>query len=133
MPAATTYSYNPEAIHRLSELEFKICSYQGCACQAKWIEEYLDLGLAHANSSPNAWQANSIQRLFNTLLKAIRNPQASSSWRYQCLDYLYQPYFVLKQLYQQQPLRKCYLCNLLRSYNEVQPFTNKLDRQLRRI
>src|SRR5690554_6039239 len=61
MPAATIYSYNPEAIHRLSELEFKICSYQGCACQARWIEEYLDLGLAHANSSPNAWQANSTQ------------------------------------------------------------------------
>ncbi len=130
MTASTVFSYDTEALHRLSELEFIICSYQGCSCQAGWIEEYLDLGLSYAGSSPKAWQANSIQRLFNTLIKAIRNPQASTLWRYQCLEYLYQPFFVLKQLYQQPQLKKCYLCDLLRCYNEVQPYANKLDRPL---
>lgn len=133
MAVSTFYSYDTEALHRLDELEFKICSYQGCSCQAQWIEEYLDLGLAYADTSPKAWQANSIQRLFNTLVAAIRNPNASTLWRYQCIEYLYQPFFVLKQLYQQPPLKKCYLCNLLRSYNEVQPYANKLDRSLHRF
>ena len=120
MSSSVIHSQNTEALHRLNELELQICSYQGCACQARLLEEYLDIGLEYAGSSPKAWQANFMQRLFNTLVKAIQNPGASKRWRNQCLDYLYQPFFVLLHLYQQAPLKKCYLCGLIQSYNEIQ-------------
>lgn len=128
MTVTTLFPYEIKALHRLIELEHTIGTYQGCECQAHWIEEYLDLGLYCADKSPKAWQANAVQRLFNTLINAIRNPNASSFWRNQCFEYLYQPFFVLQQLYQQSDIQKCYLCNLLRSYNEAQPYSNKLDR-----
>lgn len=120
MSLPVIHSNNSATLHRLTELELQICNYQGCSCQARLLEEYLDLGLEYAHSSPPPWQANSIQRLFNTIVKAIQSPCTSRSWRQQCLDYLYQPFFVLLQLYQQQPLKKCYLCGLIQSYNAVQ-------------
>lgn len=120
MSSSFIHSQNTEVLLRLNELELQICSYQGCSCQAVLLEEYLDIGLDFAHTSPKPWQANFIQRLFNTLISAIQSPSASAAWRHQCLDYLYQPFFVLLQLYQQSPFKKCYLCGLIRSYNEAQ-------------
>ena len=120
MSPSFIHTQNTEALHRLNELELQICSYQGCSCQAGLLEEYLDIGLDYAYTSPKQWQASFIQRLFNTLITAIQSPSASTAWRYQCLDYLYQPFFVLLQLYQQSPLKKCYLCGLIQRYNQAQ-------------
>lgn len=111
--------YSPELL-RLCELETQICSYQGCACQAQWLEEYLDLGLAIADGTPETWQAGWLQRLFNTLSRAIKNPVSSQAWRQQCIDYLYLPFFALSQIYTQQPGKTCHLCSLMKQYRHCE-------------
>lgn len=111
--------FSPE-LHRLSELELQICTYQGCACQATWLEEYLDLGLNIASNKPEPWQEGWMQRLFNTICRAVNNPAASMAWRNQCVDYLYQPFFVLVQMYRQHPQKSCHLCELLKQYAQYE-------------
>lgn len=108
--------YSPE-LYRLCELETQICSYRGCACQSQWLEEYLDLALEIASDKPEPWQEGWVQRIFNTLSRAINNPTASLAWRKQCYDYLYQPFFVLLQIYKQRPQQHCRLCQLLKQYH----------------
>ncbi|MFY9180313.1 MAG: hypothetical protein WAO12_11135 [Venatoribacter sp.] len=109
----------PADLQRLNELESQICSYQGCACQAGLLEEYLDLGLEATSSQPATWQEGWLQRIFNTLSLAVKNPSSSSSWRKQCLDYLYQPFFALAHIYKQQPQKTCHLCELLKRYETL--------------
>ena len=111
--------YSPKLL-RLDELEAQICSYQGCAGQAQWLEEYLDLGLDLASKVPESWQEGWLQRLFNTLSRAIASPLASGTWRGQCIDYLYQPFFVLSQMYRAKPQKSCQLCLLMKKYRSAE-------------
>lgn len=99
----------PYSQSRLEQLELKIRDHQGPDLHADWLNEYLDLGLELASASQDIrlkqLQEGWLRRVYNTLRDAALNPKASGSWRHQCLDYLYQPFFVLSQIYRQEPSR----------------------------
>ncbi len=110
----------PPAQSRLEQLEQQIRSYDGSDLHDDWLNEYLDLGLElacfaserHLKPLQESW----LNRLYNTLRDAALNPAASYRWRHLCLDYLYQPFFVLNQLYRQQPGRSFRLRSLLHEF-----------------
>ena len=110
----------PPLEHRLEQLEQQIRSYAGNEPHADWLNEYLDLGLEMAcvasERQLQPLQESWLNRLYNTLRDAAVNPAAGSHWRHLCLDYLYQPFFVLSHLYRQQPGRSFRLRSLLHEF-----------------
>lgn len=108
---------------RLQQLELQITAYADEQPHAEWLNEYLDLGLnlaCHAGERClNALQTSWIRRLYHTLREAALNTRASSHWRALCLDYLYQPYFVLQQLYKTNPASHSQLCSLTHEFRTI--------------
>ncbi|QQD23226.1 hypothetical protein GJQ55_01500 [Venatoribacter cucullus] len=96
-------------VQQLEQLEQQIRSHKGLELHADWLNEYLDLGLEMACTAGQrqltALQESWLTRLYNTLRDAALNTSLPSTWRQLCLDYLYQPFFVLSHLYREQPGR----------------------------
>lgn len=115
---------------RLAELELCIQHYQGQDNQSHWLNEYLDIGLSLAAEPcqcySEVWQENWLVRLYSCLLTAANNPQASSTWRKQCFEYLYQPFFALTQFYSNEQAKPMRLVALLDEFNR----SHKASQQL---
>ncbi len=85
-----------------------------------YLNEYIDIGLDMAN---NAGLANRIQlqeswlkRVYKTLFETTLDLVEPEHWRNLCCEYLYQPLFALKHLYNNHPkgqYRMRIICNEL--------------------
>ncbi|UXD88797.1 hypothetical protein [Thalassolituus hydrocarboniclasticus] len=113
---------------RLAQLEMQIRAYQGCELHPEWLNEYLDLGLElacrAAERQLQPLQESWLTRMYNTLRDATFNPCASSNWRCQCLDYLYQPFFALQHIYRSQPERRNHLRMLVHEFTLASRYLN---------
>ncbi len=118
---ASDLSSRLPAEQRLTLLEQQITAYEQDLPRADWLNEYLDLGLELASQAGErclqALQTSWIRRIYHTLLLASLNTHASGQWRSLCSDYLYQPYFVLQQIYKSSPAQHARLCHLQHEFH----------------
>lgn len=104
-------------LQRFDCLEQQIEQHRGHEIHAEWLDEYLEIGLELASQS--AVPTTDITRLYTTLQRSAMNTQADKHWRKICLDHLYQPFFVLKQLYCNDPKRYASLRSLLNDFSRL--------------
>lgn len=113
----------PPLQQRLEQLEGLIRHYNGHDLHADWLNEYLDLGLELASFAGHRQlqplQESWLTRLYNTLRDGALNPLADGHWRHLCLDYLYQPFFALTQIYRQQPGKRFRLLALRNEFSTL--------------
>ena len=91
----------------LSRLEQKLCDQAPLSQKARWLNDYLDLGLELACRAGERrltrLQTSWVQRLYQTLRASALSHDAPLGWHSLCADYLYQPYFALVHLYRINP------------------------------
>lgn len=96
-----------QTIDRLEQLEQHIHQHQSDVLHPEWLNEYIDLGLELAEQAGQRdllpLQESWLKRIYKTLRDAAFNLQCHESWRQQCLDFLYQPFFALQHFYRAQP------------------------------
>lgn len=93
-----------DQIDRLEQLEGTLKNHMSYASLCPCLEEYLDIGLELANEAHQkrqlVLQESWLKRLFCFLRDTAFRQDCHPECRKQCLDYLYQPYFALRHIYQ---------------------------------
>jgi hypothetical protein len=97
-----------EQMNRFHHLEDTIrhcpCEIQLVALQEAHLNEYIDLALDMASKAGLfnniQLQESWLKRIYNTLLATTLDLVEPEHWRKICSEYLYQPLFALKHLYQ---------------------------------
>lgn len=108
---------------RLLVLEQQLTSNRQTRSAEPLLNEYLDLALNEAlqAGSRQLWllQESWLTRVYATIRQAALNSQSCMSWRCLCFDYLYQPFFVLQEVYRQTPSRRHKLLTLLHEFRTL--------------
>ncbi|MBM97172.1 MAG: hypothetical protein CMI09_15145 [Oceanospirillaceae bacterium] len=101
--AAMEYSASDQ-IERLEQLEHSLRNSLSDACLRRWLEEYIDIGLELADTArtkhQHVLQESWLKRLFSFLRDTAFRQDCRPLCRHLCLEYLYQPYFALRHVYQ---------------------------------
>lgn len=121
-PATALLSVNTRP-QRLLLLEQQLTGNRLSAEGEHLLNEYLDLALEEAlrAGSKQLWplQESWLARIYSTLRQAALNSHSCMSWRCLCFDYLYQPFFVLQEVYRQTPSRRHKLLTLLHEFRTL--------------
>lgn len=101
--AFVAYSASSQ-IERLEQLEDLLRNSLTDASLRNWLEEYMDIGLELANAAhckhQLVLQESWLKRLFCFLRDTAFRQDCRPLCRHLCLEYLYQPYFALRHVYQ---------------------------------
>lgn len=101
--AHASYS-NSAQIQRFEQLEFSLRNSQSDASLRLWLDEYLDIGLELADiarrKNQKVLQESWLKRVYCFMRDTAFRQNCRPIFRHYCLEYLYQPYFALRHVYQ---------------------------------
>lgn len=93
-----------EQIHRLEQLEFSLQNSHSDVSLRRWLDEYMDIGLELADmarrKNQKVLQESWLKRVYRFLRDTAFRQNCRPIFRHYCLEYLYQPYFALRYVYQ---------------------------------
>ncbi|MFL0807448.1 MAG: hypothetical protein K6L60_09185 [Oceanobacter sp.] len=93
-----------EQIQRLEQLEFSLQNSQSDVSLRRWLDEYMDIGLELADlarrKNQKVLQESWLKRVYRFLRDTAFRHNSRPIFRHYCLEYLYQPYFALRYVYQ---------------------------------
>ncbi len=105
-PARSLFEIKSTPVLRLEQLEREIRNSNSSndGYLRLWLNEYLDIGLELADiarqNQLSSLQESWLKRLYRFLRDTAFRLDCCECCRTQCLEYLYQPYFALRHVYQ---------------------------------